>query len=381
MSKFDEIRFFDDSEVNEALLGIARDPMMNALMSFTFPDTDKKVWREQFKNIHSVSDFQHNFIAHTIRQILAKSSEGLTTSGFDKLDKNTPYLFISNHRDIVLDTSLINLVLLESGLVMTASAIGDNLVQKPFLHDLAKLNRNFLVQRGLPLREQLKSSQIMSEYIDQLLHHEKRSVWIAQREGRTKDGNDATQQGVLKMLAMAAGDLSVMEYFKTLKIVPVSISYEYDPTDSLKMPQLLAKHREEEYIKGEDEDFMTMLSGVLGQKKRIHLHAGNVIDTELDAIALESDNKNKQLQAIARIIDDSINQNYKLWPTKYIAYDLLHNTTTYADQYTEKEKQLFVRRLEMRIDPSDPVSKEYFLAMYANPLINTMKSGENSSEQ
>ncbi|WP_080779900.1 1-acyl-sn-glycerol-3-phosphate acyltransferase [Chryseobacterium phocaeense] len=380
MSKFDEIRFFDDSEVNEALLGIARDPMMNALMSFTFPETDKKVWREQFKNIHSVSDFQHNFIAHTIRQILAKSSEGLTTSGFDKLDKNTPYLFISNHRDIVLDTSLINLVLLESGLIMTASAIGDNLVQKPFLHDLAKLNRNFLVQRGLPLREQLKSSQIMSEYIDQLLHHEKRSVWIAQREGRTKDGNDATQQGVLKMLAMAAGDLSVIEYFKTLKIVPVSISYEYDPTDSLKMPQLLAKHREEEYIKGEDEDFMTMLSGVLGQKKRIHLHAGNVIDTELDTIALESDNKNKQLQAVARIIDDSIIQNYKLWPTKFIAYDLLHDSNTYADQYTEKEKQLFVRRLEMRIDPSDPVSKEYFLAMYANPLINTMKSGENSSE-
>lgn len=380
MSKFDEIRFFDDSEVNEALLGIARDPMMNALMSFTFPDTDKKIWREQFKNIHSVSDFQHNFIAHTIRQILAKSSEGLTTSGFDKLDKQTPYLFVSNHRDIVLDTSLINLVLLESGLIMTASAIGDNLVHKTFLHDLAKLNRNFLVQRGLPLREQLKSSQVMSEYIEQLLHHEKRSVWIAQREGRTKDGNDATQQGVLKMLAMAAGDLSVTDYFKTLKIVPVSISYEYDPTDSLKMPQLLAKHRDEEYIKGENEDFMTMLSGVLGQKKRIHLHAGDVIDSELDDIAVKFENKNKQLQAVAQLIDESIIQNYKLWPTKYIAYDLLHNTGTYTDQYTEKEKQLFVRRLEMRIDPSDTVSKEYFLAMYANPLINKMKSQENHSE-
>ncbi|MBL1220280.1 1-acyl-sn-glycerol-3-phosphate acyltransferase [Chryseobacterium sp. L7] len=380
MSKFDEIRFFDDSEVNEALLGIARDPMMNALMSFTFPDTDKKIWREQFKNIHSVSDFQHNFIAHTIRQILAKSSEGLTTSGFDKLDKQTPYLFVSNHRDIVLDTSLINLVLLESGLIMTASAIGDNLVHKTFLHDLAKLNRNFLVQRGLSLREQLKSSQVMSEYIEQLLHHEKRSVWIAQREGRTKDGNDATQQGVLKMLAMAAGDLSVTDYFKTLKIVPVSISYEYDPTDSLKMPQLLAKHRDEEYIKGENEDFMTMLSGVLGQKKRIHLHAGDVIDAELDDIAVKFENKNKQLQAVAQLIDESIIQNYKLWPTKYIAYDLLHNTGTYADQYTEKEKQLFVRRLEMRIDPSDTVSKEYFLAMYANPLINKMKSQESHSE-
>jgi 1-acyl-sn-glycerol-3-phosphate acyltransferase len=378
MSKFDQIRFFDDSEVNEALLGIARDPMMNALMSFTFPDTDKKIWREQFKNIHSVSDFQHNFIAYTIHQILAKSSEGLTTSGFDKLDKQTPYLFISNHRDIVLDTSLINLVLLEKGLIMTASAIGDNLVQKTFLHDLAKLNRNFLVQRGLPLREQLKSSQIMSEYIKELLHKENRSVWIAQREGRTKDGNDVTQQGVLKMLAMAAEDMPLADYFKTLKIVPVSISYEYDPTDSLKMPQLLARHRDEEYVKGKDEDFMTMLSGVLGQKKRIHLHAGNVLDTELDDIAANFENKNKQLQAIAQIIDDSIIQNYRLWPTKFIAYDLLHNTDTYADQYTEQEKQLFVRRLEMRIDPSDAISKEFFLTMYANPLINKMKYENNS---
>lgn len=377
MSKFDEIRYFHDHEVNEALGSIARDPMMKALMNFTFPGVDEQVWLEQFKEVHSISDFQHHFVAHTIRQILAKSSEGLTTSGFDQLDKNTPYLFISNHRDIVLDTSLLNLVLLESGHIMTASAIGDNLVKRNFLNVLAKLNRNFLVQRGLSLREQLKSSQTMSEYIDQQLHHENRSVWIAQSEGRTKNGNDATQQGVLKMLAMASGDQSLTDYFKTLKIVPISISYEYDPTDSLKMPQLLAQHREEEYIKGKNEDFMTMLSGILGQKKRIHIHAGDVIDKELDDIAANIDNKNKQLQAIAQVIDDSIIQNYKLWPTKYIAYDLIHNTNTYASQYTEQEKQLFIRRLEMRISSSDAISKEYFLTMYANPLINKRKLEEN----
>jgi len=376
MSKFDEIRYFYDQEVNEKLESIARDPMMKALMSFTFPDTDEQVWLEQFKEVHSISDFQHQFVAYAVRQILAKSSEGLTTSGFDKLDKNTSYLFISNHRDIVLDTSLLNLVLLESGLIMTASAIGDNLVRKNFLNVLAKLNRNFLVQRGLSLRDQLTSSQSMSEYIKEQLLQENRSVWIAQREGRTKNGNDATQQGVLKMLAMAAGDQSLTDYFKTLKIVPISISYEYDPTDSLKMPQLLAQHRDEEYIKGKNEDFTTMLSGILGQKKRIHLHAGDVIDTELDDIAATIDNKNKQLQAIAQVIDRSIISNYKLWPTKYIAYDLLHNTDTYASEYTEQEKQLFIRRLEMRIDPSDPVSKEYFLAMYANPLVNKLKLEE-----
>lgn len=380
MSKFDEIRYFYDQEVNERLQSIARDPMMKALMNFTFPDTDEQVWLEQFKNVHSISDFQHQFVAFAVRQILAKSSDGLTTSGFDKLDKNTPYLFISNHRDIVLDTSLLNLVLLEGGYIMTASAIGDNLVRKKFLNVLAKLNRNFLVQRGLPLREQLTSSQTMSEYIREQLYNENRSVWIAQREGRTKDGNDSTQQGVLKMLAMAAGDQSLTDYFKSLKIVPVSISYEYDPTDSLKMPQLLAQHRDEEYIKGKNEDFTNILSGILGQKKRIHLHAGDVLDTELDEIAATIDNKNKQLQAIAQVIDRSIISNYKLWPTKYIAYDLMHNTNTYASEYTEQEKQLFVRRLEMRIDPSDPVSREYFLAMYANPLVNKLKTEKDFQE-
>ncbi|WP_412850877.1 1-acyl-sn-glycerol-3-phosphate acyltransferase [Chryseobacterium sp. PMSZPI] len=377
MSKFDEIRYFHDHEVNEKLQSVARDPMMKALMNFTFPGEDEQVWLEQFKNVHSISDFQHQFVAYAVRQILAKSSEGFTISGFDKLDKNASYLYISNHRDIVLDTSLLNLALLESGLIMTASAIGDNLVKRNFLNVLAKLNRNFLVQRGLPLRDQLTSSQVMSEYIKEQLLQENRSVWIAQREGRAKTGNDATQQGVLKMLAMAAGDQSITDYFKTLKIVPISISYEYDPTDSLKMPQLLAQHREEEYIKGKNEDFTSMLSGILGQKKRIHLHAGNVLDKELDEIAATIENKNKQLQAIAQVIDDSIIRNYKLWPTKYIAYDLLHHTDTYASQYTEQEKQLFVRRLEMRIDPSDLVSKEYFLAMYANPLVNKLKLEEN----
>jgi len=262
---------------------------------------------------------------------------------------------------------------------MTASAIGDNLVKRNFLNVLAKLNRNFLVQRGLSIRDQLKSSQTLSEYIDMLLHKENRSVWIAQREGRAKDGNDATQQGVLKMLAMAAGDQSLTDYFKTLKIVPISISYEYDPTDSLKMPQLLAQHREEEYVKGKNEDFTTILSGILGQKKRIHLHAGDIIDTELDEIAATIDNKNKQLQAIAQVIDHSIIQNYKLWPTKYIAHDLMNNTDTYASHYTEQEKQLFIRRLEMRISSSDAISKEYFLAMYANPLINKLKSEDRPS--
>jgi Acyltransferase. len=351
--------------------------MMKALMQFTFPNRDENFWLDEFNNIHSINDFQNRIISHTVRQILNKSSDGLSTSGFDKLDKNTAYLFISNHRDIVLDTSLLNLVLLDNGLMLTASAVGDNLIQNSFINILAKLTRNFLVQRDLPIREQLSSSKLLSEYIYDLLKKKNRSVWIAQREGRAKDGNDFTQQGILKMLAMAGGDIPLIDFFKSLKIVPLSISYEYDPTDALKLPQLMAKSRNETYAKDDNEDFKTILSGALGQKKHIHLHAGNILNEELDNIASQYENKNKQLQAIAQVIDDSIIKNYKLWPTKYIAYDLLHKTDRYSEHYTKEEKQLFERRLEMRIDSSDETLKNSFLEMYANPVTNKAKQDDN----
>jgi glycerol-3-phosphate O-acyltransferase len=373
MSKFDKIRPFYDAEVNEAICASLNHPMLKALMDFTFPDVDDEVWKEQLKKTHSIRDFQCNFIYQSVQKVLAKSSEGLTTSGFEKLDKNTSYLFISNHRDIILDTSLLNTCLFENGLVMTASAIGDNLVKKAFMHNLAKLNRNFLVQRGLSPRELLESSKLMSEYISQLLLRENRSVWIAQREGRTKDGNDSTHPGVLKMLAMASDEPKLMDYFKKIKIVPVSISYEYDPTDALKMPQLIAESKNEIYIKDKNEDFITLLSGIIGQKKHIHIHVGDVLDKELDKIAVEFDNNNKQIQGVAQAIDVSILQGYKLWPTNYIAYDLLYNTNAHQHLYTESEKSLFERRLEMRIDENNLQMVESFLAMYANPVVNKSK--------
>jgi 1-acyl-sn-glycerol-3-phosphate acyltransferase len=346
---------------------------MKAIMDFTFPDVDDSIWKEQLKRTHSIRDFQCNFIYQSVQKVLQKSSEGLTTSGFEKLEKNTSYLFISNHRDIILDTSLLNVSLFDHGLVMTASAIGDNLVKKDFLKTLSRLNRNFLVQRGLPPRELLESSKLMSEYIGQLLLRENRSVWIAQREGRTKDGNDATHSGVLKMLGMGSDEPNLIDYFKKIKIVPVSISYEYDPTDALKMPQLMAEANAVKYIKDKNEDFITLISGIIGQKKRIHIHVGDILKDELDAIATEFDNSNKQIQALAQVIDDSILQSYKLWPTNYIAYDLLHKSEIYKDFYTENEKSLFERRLEMKIDENNPQMMESFLLMYANPVVNKMK--------
>ena len=373
MNKFDAIRSFYDSEINEGIIKVIDHPMMKALMNFCFPGTEDEIWKEQLRKTHSIRDFQCNFIYYGVQQVLEKSSEGLTTSGFEKLEKNTAYLFISNHRDIVLDTTLLNSSLFEHGLDMTSSAIGDNLVKKSFLKTLAKLNRNFLVLRGLSPRELLVSSKLLSEYMAQLLLHENRSVWIAQREGRTKDGNDETNPGVLKMIAMGSDEPNIMDYFKKIKIVPVSISYEYDPTDALKMPQLLAEANNEIYKKEKNEDFKTLLSGIIGQKKRIHIHIGDVLDTEIDDIIKNVDTTNKQVQALAQVIDDSILSNYKLWTTNFIAYDILNCSNRFSHLYTENEKLLFERRLEMRIDHEHPVAKQGFLDMYANPVVNKLK--------
>lgn len=373
MVQFDSIRYYRDNEVNEVLQHISKHAMVKALMKFTFPDQSEEEWMEELKGVNSIDAFQSNFIYHSIQKILEKSSDGLTTSGFDKLDPNQTYLYISNHRDIILDSSLLNVSLKDKGLIMTASAIGDNLVQKSFLLALAKLNRNFLIKRGLPPRELLESSKLVSKYIRLLLTEKQRSVWIAQREGRTKDGNDATHQGVLKMLGMASDEPHLMDYFKKIKIVPVSISYEYDPTDALKIPQLLAKAKDEIYVKEKNEDFVNLFSGLIGQKKRIHIHIGDLLDKQLDVIKHGEQNINKQLQAVAQLIDQSIHTNYKLWPTNYIAYDLLHQSNVFSDRYTEKEKQLFMRRLDLKVNKDNQIIYNGFLAMYANPVINQLK--------
>ncbi len=377
MSKFDTIRPFSDTEVNEGIKSSMHHPMMKALMNFSFPGTPDEEWKAQLLKTHSIRDFQCNFIYQSLQQVLQKSSEGLSTSGFDKLDKNTSYLYISNHRDIILDTSLLNMCLFDHGLIMTASAIGDNLVQKSFIKTLARLNRNFLVQRGLSPREMLASSKLLAEYIGHLITEENRSVWIAQREGRTKDGNDSTHQGVLKMLGMGNTEgLDIMQYFRKLKIVPVSISYEYDPTDALKMPQIIAEAKKEVYVKNQNEDFENLLSGVMGQKKHIHIHLGDVLDIELDEVAAEESSSNKQIQALAGKIDDAILRNYRLWPTNFIAYDIVNKTDKYSGRYSDEEKGIFERRMMLRINEDNPIELAAFLAMYANPVVNKEKYGD-----
>lgn len=371
MSKFDDIRFYDDSEVQEALQEHLKHPMIKALLQFTFPEKPLEEIEERVLACHSIADFQTSIIYKSVQKVLERSTEGLSSSGFEDLEPNESYLYISNHRDIILDTSLLNCVLYESGLTMTASAIGDNLVHKPFLLALSRLNRNFLVRRGLGPREMLKSSQVLSEYIRHLLLEEKRSVWMAQREGRTKDGSDHTQQGVLKMLAMAKGDLSIAEYFSRLKIVPVSISYEFDPTDVLKMPELLAKREEKTYVKSANEDFNSILQGAMGQKGRIHIAAGEPISSELlREIEERAVSVNEQLQQLASLIDEEVHHNYKLWPSNYIACDLLNGDERYAQFYSLKEKRQFERRISKRVDGDNALAVDSYLLMYANPVLN-----------
>ncbi|MEX2593396.1 MAG: 1-acyl-sn-glycerol-3-phosphate acyltransferase, partial [Anditalea sp.] len=365
MPKFDHIRPFYDTEVNQAIQQIVDHPMIKAIMNFTFPDLEDEVWMEQLKRTHSIRDFQINFIYPAIQMILRKSSEGLFTTGFENLDEHTAYLFVSNHRDIILDTSLLNFSLYNHNMLLTASAIGDNLVKKPVLLSLSRLTRNFLVHRGLPVRELLESSKLVSEYIKESLLHENRSVWIAQREGRTKDGLDATHTGVLKMLAMAKDEPTEMEYFKKVKIVPVSISYEYDPTDVLKMPELMAKSRAEVYVKEKNEDFITLANGIIGQKKRIHIHVGKVLEEEINDIIAKHKFVSKQFQALGGVIDKAIISNYKLWPTNYIAHDLLYKDDQYKSFYTAEEKEEFELRLHKGVDVKDEIAAKNFLAMYA----------------
>jgi hypothetical protein len=374
MSQFDSIRPFYETEANAAIRQIIDDPMLEAIMGFTFPDDYSKNWKNLMLHTHSLRDFQVNFIYPGVQKVLEKSSNGLSTGGFDQLEPNTAYLFISNHRDIILDTSLFNSCLYENELVLTTSAIGDNLIQKPFLHVLSKLNRNFAIKRGLQGRALLESSKQAAAFIKKSLLNENRSVWTAQREGRTKDGNDATHKGVLKMLTLAEEGPDQFSYFENIKVVPISISYEYDPTDVLKMPELLAKSKDEKYVKSENEDFQNLLRGLIGTKKRIHLQVNGLLTEEIKEISKSELGSGEKLSRLAAIIDQKIWAGYKLWPSNFIAHDLLYGDEEFKHEYTFAEKEAFEKRLQEKVDVKNEFMVKSFLSMYANPVNNQTKA-------
>ena len=367
---FKSIRPFNDDEVPRALLQIKDTPLIRAMMAYAFPE-DTPVQREKrLLACQKVSDFQVDIMYQVVTKAIEKSITEFTCDGFSALDPKKAYVFVSNHRDIILDTSLLNVALHDNHLSMTASAMGDNLLKKKYLKILAMLNRNIIIYRSLPPREALEHSKLVSEFIHHCITENHRNVWIAQREGRTKNGDDRTQQGVLKMLTLNTPEgVTPLQYLKTLNIVPMSISYEFDPTDVLKLPALIAQHNGVEYVKSKKEDFENIIQGLLGQKGRVHISVGQPLYEEIDAIEKAHQHLNKQLQALAECLDRAIHQQYKLFPANYIAYDLLNKTSIYKDYYNEKEFRQFERRMNNRSNSED-LSQEKFLEMYANPVKN-----------
>ncbi|MEN8137732.1 MAG: 1-acyl-sn-glycerol-3-phosphate acyltransferase [Bacteroidota bacterium] len=375
LSKYDDIRPYTDEEAREVFKEISRHPAVFSMIKVFNPYLTKEEVIEYFESMTGIDDFQRKFSYPGLRLIIGKTSEGLTHEGLDNLDKDGSYLFVSTHRDIMLDTSLLNFLMLEQGMKLAEAAIGDNLIKRDLLSRLAKLNRNFVVKRNAPVREMVLNSKHLSEYIQFVLHDKKRSVWIAQREGRTKDGIDATNPGLLKMITMAASRKeNIIDFLKSLKIVPLSISYEYDPTDRMKIDELIAKEHNMTYLKDRNEDFQQIVTGIIGQKKRMHLAAGKPLDKELDQ--LEGLNGNKLLQKLAEVIDAEIIRNYKLWPSNYIAYNKLMASSKFENLYNDFEERSFLRRIEKRAIQHDHDDAERkFLEMYANPVINNLKLG------
>lgn len=371
MDYFKSIRPYYDREVEDVLHKVKDHSFMKAMLGYGFPQFSEQERFELLSSCKSIFEFQTKIMYKVVKKAMEKSIAEFSHEGFDKLSPEKAYVFISNHRDIVLDTSLLNVTLHDYNLKMTASAIGDNLIKKKFLQKLAMLNRNFIIFRNLPPREALERSKIVSEYIRYCICEDNRSVWSAQREGRTKDGDDRTQQGVLKMLSLATPQgISTLQYFKQLNIVPISISYEFDPTDMLKIPALMAQHYGVEYVKSKKEDFENILQGWLGQKGRVHMSVGKPLNEELDQIEREHSHINKQLQVLAELLDEFIHKQYKLFPANYIAYDLLNKTDKYKEFYNEKEFRQFERRMHNRSKSEDAISQKKYLEMYANPVKN-----------
>lgn len=373
---FDDIRPFNDSEVNYYLKLLIEDEHFQRILQYMAKDPARI---EQIKlmlaNIHTVKDLQTKFVYHLIDDlILKRSTDGLTSSGLDNLDKNASYLFISNHRDIILDSAIMNYLIVLEGMNTTEIAIGNNLMIEKWIEYAVKLNRTFVVRRNLPVRELLMASKKLSEYIRRDITVENSSVWIAQREGRTKDGNDKTQPALLKMLNLSNAK-EFAEGFNELRIVPLSISYEIEPCGISKVAELYKK-KTEGFEKTQEDDLRSMGQGLVRPKGRVHFSFGEPI-TYTEELLEPGVPVSAQIDRLADHIDQLIYKNFKLWPNNYIAEDILNQTSTNTAQYTPEQYDSFVAKLDeatSMIEGESDVIRTMFLQMYVNPLINKRNS-------
>lgn len=376
-SDFDDIRPYNDSEVVEVINRLLQEEAFIKFAQQLFPGFTKEMIEKALSEVKTIKEFQGNFIIRLAQHIIDNTTKGITIDGLENLDPNESYLFISDHRDIILDSALLNVMMHHHGFETTEIAIGSNLLIQPWIADLVKLNKSFVVNRNVTVRQMLESSKQLSNYINFALNTKKSSIWIAQREGRTKDGDDRTQQSLLKMLQMSGGK-EFCSHFKNLRIVPVAISYEYEPCDAMKTLEVHLKETESGYQKTAKDDLRSMIRGMINEKGRVHFNIGKPISHMLDTIEDMDESKDK-FKALADLIDYRIHKNYKLWPDNYIAYDIVNNSKEFLDKYTIEEKELFLKHMEKKIatieDRAENMERlhQIFFEIYANPVKNRLE--------
>ncbi len=377
MTMFEEIRpFRTEEEVKSAIQRILTNKEFYGFAQQMFPGKTLDEKYAELSSIATVDEFQTNIINKLLIKLIEQTSDGFTIEGIENLDKNKTYLFISNHRDIIMDSALLCHALKSNGFDTVEIAIGSNLLIHSWITDLVKINKSFVVKRGGGrLKEQLMNAKTLSAYIKDTITNRGESIWIAQREGRTKDGCDATQLSLLKMLNLAK-DKDTKEHLSNLSIVPLSISYEYEPCDGLKTNELYQKTTPEGYQKTTQDDMMSMFIGLKQQKGRIQFTLGKPIDNEFFNALPADANDAEVIEELAKKIDAHIVGNYRLFPDNYIALDMLNETAEYKEFYTEEEKELFVKHMNKKLEKINGTTnlhRELFLKIYANPVLNKQK--------
>lgn len=379
-AEFDEIRPYTSEELPQIFEELIADPAFQAVASFVMPDVPLNKLFAILRQCKTNLDVQKKIFYSLLHGIMDKHSDGFDLDASALSDKQTSYTFISNHRDIVLDPGFLSVGLLDNGFPTTVEiAIGDNLLIYPWIKKLVRVNKSFIVQRALSMRQMLESSARMSRYIHFAITEKKENVWIAQREGRAKDSDDRTQESVLKMLAMG-GNGHIIDRLKELNIAPVAISYEYDPCDFLKAQEMQQKRDIPGFKKTQEDDLQNMKTGIFGYKGHVHFHATACINEELEQ--LRNLPKTEIFTHIAQLIDRKIHANYRLYPGNYIACDELEGSNRYANRYTTADKERFEAYLQQKLaliqlpDKDETFLRNRILTMYANPVINHRKATE-----
>ena len=370
-SKFDSIRPFNDSEVVAATRRMAISPTTYMFEDFLFRDKGHGYLSSILMNIKGVDDFQSKVMSQIVDRTIELTTAGLSVSGLENFRTEDgaigKFLLVSSHRDIVLDPAFVQITLLKNGIPLTEIAAGDNLIGVPTVEDLIRSNRMITVKRSGTAKELYASALLLSEYIRERMKNQESSIWLAQKQGRSKDGHDATEQGVLKMLSMS-GSGSFVEDFADLHIMPMAISYEYETCGAMKALELMVKARDGVYQKKQGEDLASMISGIKQYKGRVHLEFCKPLTLE-EIQEADKAEKNEKFRALASIIDSRVLPAFKLWPSNYIAADLLTGSDRFSDHYTAEEKEAFLAHIDAELKGMPDGVRDVLLNIYAAHLL------------